>query len=210
MIDISYAKTIRNGLSLNNKTGIFEIQGSPIGQDKGVPQSSLALDYTTPAFWYKQSQDNNDWIRLDNPPSLTPPVAPPTVTSFNGLFGDIYYEPSDSQALYMRRGTSETNSWLKLSGLVSSDKSGLVCPTTTDILSLSASCEYDSTGLIEVYVRELGVWSKGYGSIDFIHSRKKYKQNFKLTKSINVGDEIALKVDSGSFENLAVHLRVGV
>jgi len=71
MIDISHSKTIRNGLSLNNKVGIFEVVGSPIGQDLGVPQGSLAIDYSTPALWFKQSTINTDWIIINNNISTT-------------------------------------------------------------------------------------------------------------------------------------------
>ena len=71
MISIHSSKTIRNGLSFDNKVGIFECTGHPSVLDSGVPKGSLAIDYNTPAVWHKFGVNTSDWYRLGS--STTPP-----------------------------------------------------------------------------------------------------------------------------------------
>jgi len=111
---------------------------------------------------------------------------------------------------YSRKGHSDTNSFLKVGNKIPSNEAGFVSPITATKLIISASCEEITTGTVLVFVKKVGtnIHISGYGGLVFTNERTKYINIPTMATTINPGDEIAVKVTSGSFENLVVHVRI--
>jgi len=193
MINFERSNDIRNGIVLKgngtNKVGIFYGDLTPDLEDPGGIMTGSLFIRTNGEIWQKTGTLNTSWVLNSS-----------TSTGSGGSSQSI-------QAVFGRRGTVSANTWLKLNGKVSSDKSGLVVGIPMTKIMLTFSCEQPTTSTIRVYVKDVnGVFVSGYGALVVTNARTAQSSLINMSTAISSGSEVAVKLDSGTAEDVVVNV----